>query len=99
MLTQKECVYSAITGLFGGEYSSEAVKLDKDMLKEVYECVTEQIVLGNCAFSDDAKLKYSTPELIRTKYVPGMVSNWIRKDTRLNGGEPYVIKNPGSRAG
>ena len=28
-----------------------------------------------------------------------MVSNWIRKDLRLNGGEKYETKNPGSRAG
>ena len=29
----------------------------------------------------------------------GLQSNWLRKDTRLNGGMKYTAKNPGSRAG
>ena len=28
-----------------------------------------------------------------------MLSNWLRKDKRLNGNVQYVAKNPGSRAG
>jgi hypothetical protein len=28
-----------------------------------------------------------------------LVSNWQRKDTRLNGGDKYETKNPGSRTG
>ena len=32
-------------------------------------------------------------------YVSGLQSNWLRKDTRLNGGVQYVPKNPGSRMG
>lgn len=32
-------------------------------------------------------------------YTSGLVSNWLRKDKRLNGGTQYVAKNPGSRAG
>lgn len=32
-------------------------------------------------------------------YVSGLISNWLRKDERLNGGTKYVAKNPGSRAG
>jgi hypothetical protein len=32
-------------------------------------------------------------------YVSGLISNWLRKDTRLNGGAKYEIQNPGSRAG
>src|SRR5665213_2102450 len=96
MLTQKECVFQACAdyGFDCGEF-----KPSKDQLKTIYQLVTDSIVNGETAFSDEAKLKYNTPELIRTKYVPGMVSNWIRKDTRLNGGDVYVAKNPGSRAG
>jgi hypothetical protein len=71
----------------------------KEQLQVIYEMVADSIVRGETAFSDEAKLKYNTPELIRSKYVPGMVSNWLRKDTRLNGGEVYVTKDPGSRAG
>jgi len=31
--------------------------------------------------------------------VSGLISNWVRKDKRLNGNVSYVAKNPGSRAG
>src|SRR5665213_1033369 len=96
MLTQKESVFQACAG-FG--FDCGEFKPTKDQLQNIYQCVTDSIVNGQTAFSDEAKLKYSTSELIRTKYVPGMVSNWLRKDVRLNGGEPYVTKSPGSRAG
>jgi hypothetical protein len=32
-------------------------------------------------------------------YVSGLISNWLRKDARLNGNVKYVASNPGSRAG
>jgi hypothetical protein len=28
-----------------------------------------------------------------------LVNNWVRKDTRLNGGTKYIPTNPGSRTG
>jgi hypothetical protein len=40
--------------------------------------------------------KYPAPEL--KIYVSGLISNWLRKDKRLNGGVKYEAKNPGSRA-
>lgn len=97
MKTQKESVYQVIVALFG--HDGGEFKPSKENIKEICNLVTEDIVSGNVSFSDDAKLKYPTPTDIRTKYVPGMVSNWLRKDTRLNGGEKYETKNPGSRAG
>jgi hypothetical protein len=97
MKTQKECVFGAIVQLFG--FDGGVFKPTKEQLKEIYELVTDDLAAGNAAFSDDAKAKYSTRDLIRKEYVPGMVSNWIRKDLRLNGGEKYETKNPGSRAG
>ena len=33
------------------------------------------------------------------KYCNGLISNWVKKDKRLNGNVKYSIKNPGSRAG
>jgi hypothetical protein len=97
MKTQKECVFGVISGLVGEV--TGVFKPNKEQLKEIYEMVTDDIVAGNVNFSDDAKAKYNTRDLIRKDYVPGMVSNWIRKDLRLNGGEKYETKNPGSRAG
>ena len=97
MKTQKECVFGIITELFGEV--NGVFKPSKEQLKEIYELVTDDLAAGNAAFSAEAAAKYSTRDLIRKDYVPGMVSNWIRKDLRLNGGEKYETKNPGSRAG
>lgn len=33
------------------------------------------------------------------RYVSGLVSNWAKKDDRLNGGVKHEIKNPGSKLG
>ena len=33
------------------------------------------------------------------KYIGGLINNWLRKAPELNGGERYVIQNPGSRTG
>jgi len=33
------------------------------------------------------------------RYASGLISNWAKKDTRLNGNVEYRIKNPGSRVG
>jgi hypothetical protein len=33
------------------------------------------------------------------KYIPGLISNHLRKDKRLNGDVKYEAKNPGSRTG
>lgn len=32
-------------------------------------------------------------------YGSGLISNWVRKDLRLNGNIPYTAANPGSRRG
>ena len=49
--------------------------------------------------SEKAQAKFigDAPKL--KSYVGGLVNNWMRKDKRLNGGETYITKNPGSRAG
>jgi hypothetical protein len=96
MMSQKEGVFSAIVELFnftGGKFDAT-----KEQRKEIIEVVTDGIVNGNIEFSAEAKAKYKTRDEVKG-YTNGMVSNWLRKDTRLNGGEKYVTKNPGSRAG
>lgn len=98
-MSQKECVYQAVFQVIDLQDVDGAVKPSKDQLQEIYSLVAEKLSLGEANFSDEAKTRYPTLESIRKEYVPGMVSNWLRKDVRLNGGEPYKTKNPGSRAG
>ena len=53
---------------------------------------------GTVELSNEARFKYDTDAKLKS-YTQGLVSNWIRKDVRLNGGSKYETKNPGSRAG
>jgi hypothetical protein len=98
MISQKESVFLAVCEVLGVEGFDITVKLDKEQTKKVVEIVTSAIADGGVEFSAEAQAKYCTKELIMS-YTRGMVNNWLRKDTRLNGGSKYVAKNPGSRAG
>jgi hypothetical protein len=53
---------------------------------------------GEIEMTDAARAKYHSHELM-VGYCKGLLNNWLRKDLRLNGGEPYKAKNPGSRQG
>lgn len=96
-LSQKESVYQAVVYVLG-TIEGNSVSLTKEQRSEVIELVTESIMNNETDFSAEAKAKHDTREKVKT-YVNGMVSNWLRKDTRLNGGSKYETKNPGSRAG
>ena len=96
MFSQKESVFQAVIGVVG-EFEG-AVSLTKDQRGEVVALVTQSILDGETEFSDSARAKYDTADKVKS-YVVGMVNNWLRKDTRLNGGSKYEPKNPGSRAG
>ena len=105
-ITQREAVYSAVHSVskeHGTEFvdgTSDANALPKEYRAEIISIVTEGLLDGSVSmkvndgnqpkFDDAAKMK---------NYANGLVSNWFRKDTRLNGGQKHEIKNPGSRAG
>lgn len=97
MKSQKEAVYTAIVELFGHDGQS-AFDATKEQRNQIIEVVTAGIMNGSVEFSADARAKHDTEAKVKG-YVGGMVSNWLRKDQRLNGGDKYVTKNPGSRAG
>lgn len=103
MHSQKEAVYQTTLTVLnenGIQLDNQPVKdvANKTIKETVVGIVTQGILGGAVAFSDEAKAKHNTPELVR-KYVSGMVDNHWRKDTRLNGGLKYEIKNPGTRSG
>jgi hypothetical protein len=101
---QKESVYAGVsaflseTGRESELDAGQAITLNKDERKTVIEMIAVAAMNGEMEMKPAAKAKYSTLELMRG-YVNGLLSNWLRKDTRLNGDTPYVTKNPGSRAG
>lgn len=99
---QKESVYCAVTEFLKEQnipfVDGQKVELNKDQRKTVIEMVAQSAMAGEMNLSSEAKEKYNTLDLMRG-YCNGLLSNWLAKDTRLNGGSKHVIKSPGSRAG
>jgi hypothetical protein len=96
MKNQKEGVYDVVMSVVGS--FEGACSPTKEQRGRIIGLVTEQLMNDEIQMSAEAKDKYTTVELMKG-YVNGLVSNWLRKDTRLNGGTKYEAKNPGSRTG
>ena len=98
-LSQKEAVFQAVTSVLTENKISytEATDIGTIMTRELRGQVNAILFEG---------FKSETIELDGTRtdsdlkgYVSGLQSNWLRKDKRLNGGNKYSAKNPGSRVG
>lgn len=104
--TQREAVFAATmsvladAGITFEEGSDVSTVMSKDIRQSIQAILVEGFKQGTIEFektpSNDEKL--ASPAKLN-QYVSGLVSNWFRKDTRMNGGEKYQAKNPGSRAG
>ena len=98
--TQKEAVYNAVISVLSennisvSEGTDVGTIMNKELRSQVNSILVEGFTNGSIElskqFSSDAKLR---------GYVSGLQSNWIKKDSRLNGGTKYTAKNPGSRIG
>ncbi len=95
---QKDGVFGAVCSVVGAESFDAAVELTKEQRSQVIEIVTEGLLSGDIEMTDKARAKHDTDAKMKT-YTNGLVSNWLRKDKRLNGNVQHKIKNPGSRAG
>lgn len=105
-MKQREAVYNAITSVFTEsnvhfeDGMDASALLTDDLRKNVHSILTEGFSSGTI---DMEKTISNRSKLEDTKkmsaYVSGLISNWVRKDKRLNGGVSYVAKNPGSRVG
>lgn len=93
-MIQKEAVFKAIASVKGTDSFEGAVELSSDERDQVSSLVAQFFTKGEVSFADG---KREGKQL--TTYVSGLISNWLRKDDRLNGNVKYVPKNPGSRAG
>lgn len=96
-MSQKASVFAAVCEVLG-ETVNRLVQLTKEQRVKVIDIVTDSIMSKDTDFSPEARAKYPTRDDVKG-YTNGMVSNWLRKDLRLNGGSKYETKNPGSRAG
>lgn len=93
-MKQRDAVFNTISSLLTVT-EGEVVVLTKEQRKEVIDQITAGIQAGDVEFSDEAKAKYATTSAIRS-YVSGLVTNWMRKDTRLNGNIKYTPASTGT---
>lgn len=97
-MSQKEIVFKAVSE--ATEVTPGTAVVFKDLDKSVKTQIVQEVaskIIEQGAISEKAAIKYPTVTDLIKLYVPGLVNNHIRKDLRLNGGEPYKAANPGSR--
>lgn len=93
-MKQKDAVFNAVSSVKGTTDFTSQVTLSKEERASVAQTIFTGIKNGTVAYGGDVS---NDTEL--TTYISGLVSNWLRKDTRLSGGTKYVAKNPGTRTG
>lgn len=105
-MTQRAAVYAAILSVFRANSIEFADGMDvstsltKEMRADVHKEVVTGFRNGTVEFEDTpANAEKLASDSKLNSYVSGLISNWIRKDKRLNGNVSYVPKSPGSRAG
>lgn len=102
MVSQKQAVTNAVMSVvpdyeLGGETILSEVLTDAQK-KEIRSILVSGFQSGQIEMSEEAKTRYSeTSEL--SKYVSGLLNNWVRKNPEFNNGGSYTVKNPGSRTG
>ena len=98
--SQKEAVFSAVSSVLsensvtvtdGEGYSAS---LNRELRAQVTNILVEGFNAGTIVLDKT----FNTEAELRT-YCSGLTSNWLRKDSRMNGGVKYEAKNPGSRVG
>ena len=94
MTKQKDAVFNAVAAVKGTSTFTEPVSLSREERKVVSSTILTGIKNGDISYQGDVN-----DEVGLNSYISGLVSNWLRKDLRLNGGTKYVAKNPGTRTG
>ena len=98
MMNQKTAVYQAVTATLTeyGTHFEDGMNV-AELIKPHRQEVIAILVEGFSNKQIQLDKEYEPSEL--KGYASSLLNNWLRKDTRLNGGSKYQAKNPGSRAG
>jgi hypothetical protein len=98
VMTQEAAVFAALISVMGDQDGK--FEPSKEERASVTDILAEGFTQGTIALKDTPSNneKLADPAKLRS-YCSGLISNWLRKDPRLNGNVKYVAKNPGSRAG
>jgi len=90
MFTQKEAVFNTVTSFYGPKFKN-GMSHTKEDKSQIVDSLIESFE------KKEWEIKSEQDNL--RSYVIGLLNNHLRKDTRMNGGDKYEAKNPGSRAG
>jgi len=92
-MNQKEAVFQVISEIKHGNVDTDQpVVLNKQEKQMAAQKLFEGFKKGRVAYNHEMP---SDDKLLL--YISGLVSNWLRKDKRLNGQRNYVPRRPGSR--
>lgn len=92
-MNQKEAVFQVVKEIKRGDVDTDKpVVLTKQEKAVVQQKLFDGFKKGKVAYNHELP---SDDKLLL--YVSGLVSNWLRKDKRLNGQRNYVPQRPGSR--
>lgn len=99
-MTQKDAVFSAVASVLVGSGinfisgSTDANDLlNKDLRSKVNSILIQQFLNNEIELSAEAKTRLADLSKLKA-YVSGLVSNWLRKDNRLNAGvAPMKVKS------
>lgn len=99
-ITQKDAVYNAVVSVLNnaGVQVAEGTNYASVLTREHRASITNILFQGFKNDSIQLDKTFSDDKELRT-YCSGLISNWVRKDPRLNGGTKHEAKNPGSRVG
>ncbi len=103
-MNQRESVYQATINVLADHNvawdgnTPVAKVVTKELRASIISAVTQSILVGETEMSAEGRAKYPGEKKMAV-YVTGLVNNWFRKDSKLNGNTKYVAKAPGSRAG
>lgn len=91
-MTQKDAVFSVVTSViddagfnFGVSVDDASSLLTKALRAQVNTELVRMFENSEIDLSEEARSKLNDAASLRS-YVSGLVSNWLRKDSRLNGG-------------
>ncbi len=100
-LTQKDAVYNiTISVLYENKvaFNEGEQHVNEVMTKEIRNTITE-CLMDSFRFNKEVCLDKNYDYKKLRAYTQGVISNWYRKDPRLNGGTKYIPKKKGSRVG
>lgn len=82
IMTQKDAVFAAVSKVLGRSEFSEKVKLEKAQRAKIID--------GLVTLFDKGKLVLENKQDDVRIYAGGLLSNWLRKDPRLNGNKKHI---------